>query len=240
MTDCPTPTPDEVVEAEAKAREAGKVHVELAMRAKQLRQAHTIHSAPERIGLRGVDSSVTRFMKADKQRAMAKYAWYDEEVRSRLCPGYRLPDEDAGWQIVDSAEETDLYLQKLEDDGGGAVYTVTSVFGTRYDSMLADGKQLVFRTLDEFLARFPSAAPLDMMVEEHAEEEPEEEEGTGEEDRARDREDEESEGEGEIEGPAADEALRKEALRLVSDRIWREESRRAVARKEAQRAGLEE
>ena len=55
------------------------------------------------------------------------------------------------------------------------MYTVTSVFGTRYDSMLADGKQLVFRTLDEFLARFPSAATLDMMVEEHAEEEPEEE-----------------------------------------------------------------
>ena len=54
-----------------------------------------------------------------------------------------------------------------------AAYTVTSVFGTRYDSLLADGEKLVFGNVEEFLVRFPSPAPLDMMVEQYAEEEEE-------------------------------------------------------------------
>ena len=64
-----------------------------------------------------------------------------------------------------------------------AAYTVTSVFGTRYDSLLADGKQLVFRNVEEFLVRFPSPAPLDMMVEQYAEEEEEGENQSEEEER---------------------------------------------------------
>ncbi len=251
--DALTPTVEEVAEAEAKALEAARVHVELARRAKKLRLAMVMHSEPERIGLRAVDSEVGRFMKADKERAMAKYAWYNEQVRSRTCPGYTLADNNAGWQIVD-ADEADVFLQKL--DGGGATpaekaaapaeeeaaapaeeeaaapaaeasaaYTVTSVFGTRYDSLLADGKKLVFRNVEEFLARFPSPAPLDMMVEEYAEEEEEEE---GEEENRPEEEEQENQSEnGEYDETAADAAL----LLLVSNGVWKEESRRVEARK---------
>ena len=66
------PTFAEVVEAEAQAQKAGRVHVELAMRAKELRLAHTIQSAPGRIGLRAINSAIRRFMKADHKRAMEK------------------------------------------------------------------------------------------------------------------------------------------------------------------------
>ena len=106
-----------------------------------------------------------------------------------------------------------------------AAYTVTSVFGTRYDSLLADGKKLVFRNVEEFLARFPSPAPLDMMVEEYAEEEEEEE---GEEENRPEEEEQENQSEnGEYDETAADAAL----LLLVSNGVWKEESRRVEARK---------
>ena len=249
----PTPTPDEVAEAEAKALEAGKVHVELTMRAKALRLLHTARVEPERVGLRAVGSMVARFMLADKQRAMAKYDWYAEVVRDRQCQGYTLEEEEGGWQIVDSDDgEADVFLQKLDggavagagaggeadggaDTGGEAeteaeaaapakvAYTVTSVFGTRYDSLLADGKQLVFSSWEDFLVRFPSSARLDLMVEAAAVASEEEEEEDEEEERERESRKERREAEeSEIDGPAADEALRKEALRLVSDRVWRE------------------
>ena len=98
---------------------------------------------------------------------------------------------------------------------------MTSVFGTRYDSLLADGKKLVFRNVEEFLVRFPSPAPLDMMVEKYAEEEEEEENRPEEEEQ-----DNQSEKE-EYDEAAADAAL----LRLVSNGVWKEESRRMEARK---------
>ena len=233
------PTSAEVVEAEAKALEAGRSHIDLVMRAKALRLAHTFRSEPERIGLRVVNSDISRFMKADKEQAMAKYDEYADEVRRRLCPGYRLPDEDAGWQVVD-AEAADVYLQKLDGGAGGgadarapaAAYTVTSVFGTRYDSLLADGEQLVFRNMEDFLVRFPSGASLDMMIENAAEggEDDDDEEEAELEGRLDDDEDEEGEV-GKLDDAKSQEAaLRKDALRLVSDRVWREDSRRAEAR----------
>ena len=218
------------------------MHVELVMRAKALRLAHTIRSEPERIFLRAVNSDISRFMKADQEQAMDKYDWYDRQVRRRLCPGYRLPDEDAGWQVVDAEADADVYLQKLEGGAGegaetvapAAAYTVTSVFGTRYDSLLADGEQLVFRNMEDFLVRFPSGAPLDMMIENAAEEEEEEDDEEEAEGGGR-HDDEDDDDEGELNDAAwQDAALRKDALRLVSDRVWREDSRRAVARAEGE------
>ena len=57
--------------------EAARVHVELVRCAKLLYLALVMHSELKRIGLRAVDSEVCRFMKAEKERAMAKYAWYN-------------------------------------------------------------------------------------------------------------------------------------------------------------------
>lgn len=215
------PALEDVVAAEAAAKEAARTHFAAAIRAKHLRLAHTIGTKAAWIGLRATQGGLSRFLDHDRPAAMKKHAWFRRQVKNRTCPGYALYDYDLGchgWMVADEGS-ADVFLQRLDD----GAYTLTSEFRTRYD--MESEETLRFRELDEFLAKFPHVSSLNTYIEERAEER-----ARGSERHVEEDDDDSAEGKrdesGDDEDDNLDEPLEQVALSLVESRVWSEESRR--------------
>ena len=134
-----------------------------------------LQSAPaderSRVFLRGVRSSLIRFLAEDQTAAMDRHPWYRRQVQRRTCPGYRLEDEGV-WAIVpESDQRWECYLQLVRpavgaDDTQAAQYTLHSRFGTRYG-------ELVFQSFHHFVDEFSGPADLDAWVEVNAQQDDE-------------------------------------------------------------------
>jgi len=179
--------------------------------AKALRLERLRHH--QRIYLRPFRSSIIRFLKGDKDAAMARYAWYRRQVKRRKCPGYRLNDEGV-WGIVSQSDTRwACYLEPRSSDG---VYTLHSQFGTRYGSGETEN---VFQGFEDFLAKFSSPWKLDEWAEiqlEDSDDDQEQEIDEEEEDDEEDEDEEDDDGEEE-----------EDANELMYWAAWREEQKRA-------------
>eukprot|EP01043_Picozoa_sp_COSAG02_P010973 COSAG02_NODE_397_length_23124_cov_439.255635_15_plen_540_part_01 len=176
----PSPEPNvdsdtaELLAAEEAAAAAVRTAAELVNRSKDLRlkqlrqpQRHarmgpdTVH----RIYLRGVRSGLTRFLRADKAAAMARFPWYRQQVERSIRPRHRLAD-DGVWAVVpESSTSWECYLQSQPHFAGQdhhrQLYTLHSQFGTRYGTEAEN----TFESFDQFLDQFSGPSELDVWVE---------------------------------------------------------------------------